>query len=74
MVAGIKRVATAPVAVGFGISTPDQAAEVAGMADGVIVGSALVSRIAEAGSRDQVREAAAGFVRELSSGIRRARR
>jgi tryptophan synthase alpha chain len=74
LVAGIKRVATAPVAVGFGISTPEQAAQVAAFADGVIVGSALVSRIAQAGSRDQLIEAAAGFVRELSSGVRRARR
>jgi tryptophan synthase alpha chain len=31
-----------PVAVGFGISTPEQAAAVAGLADGVVVGSALV--------------------------------
>ncbi len=35
-----------PVAVGFGISTPEQAKEVAGVADGVIVGSALVNCIA----------------------------
>lgn len=74
LVAGIKRVATVPVAVGFGISTPDQAGEVAGLADGVIVGSALVNRIGAAGSRDEVLEAAAGFVRDLSRGIRRARR
>lgn len=33
-----------PVAVGFGVSTPEQAAAVAGMADGVIVGSAIVKR------------------------------
>jgi tryptophan synthase alpha chain len=33
-----------PVAVGFGISTPEQAASVAGIADGVIVGSAIVKR------------------------------
>ena len=31
-----------PVAVGFGISTPEQAASVAGLADGVVVGSALI--------------------------------
>jgi tryptophan synthase alpha chain len=36
-----------PVAVGFGISTPEQAKTVAGMADGVIVGSAVVKAVAE---------------------------
>lgn len=36
-----------PVCVGFGISKPEQAASVAGIADGVIVGSALVKRVAE---------------------------
>ena len=38
----------APIAVGFGISSPTQAAELRGRADGVIVGSALVRKIAEA--------------------------
>jgi tryptophan synthase alpha chain len=41
----IKRHATVPVCVGFGISTPEQAAVVAREADGVVVGSALVKRI-----------------------------
>src|SRR5665647_3564885 len=36
----------APLAVGFGISTPEQAARVAGLADGVIIGSALIDLIA----------------------------
>jgi len=36
----------APLAVGFGISTPEQAARVAGLADGVIIGSALIDAIA----------------------------
>jgi tryptophan synthase alpha chain len=38
-----------PVAVGFGISTPEQAAAVAGVADGVVVGSALIRSIEEGG-------------------------
>ncbi|MGH7702822.1 MAG: tryptophan synthase subunit alpha [Gemmatimonadales bacterium] len=42
LVARVRRVSPLPVAVGFGISTPAQAAEVAGLADGVVVGSALV--------------------------------
>jgi tryptophan synthase alpha chain len=62
-----------PLAVGFGISTADQAAIVARLADGVVVGSALVSAMENA-----VREgldpvaAAAGRVRDLAAAVRRA--
>lgn len=52
-VAEIRRHTKLPVAVGFGISTAEQAREVAQMADGVVVGSAIVKRISEnAGSPD----------------------
>lgn len=54
---------TTPLAVGFGISTPDQAATIGRMADGVIVGSALINAVDRAGSGKP--EAAAGFVRSL---------
>lgn len=46
-VAKIRRVTHVPVAVGFGIATPQEAAKVAAIADGVIVGSAVVRQIAE---------------------------
>ncbi len=45
----LRAVAAVPVAVGFGISTPVQAAAVARLADGVVVGSALLDRIEEGG-------------------------
>lgn len=45
--ARIKAATSLPVAVGFGIKTPEQAAAIARLADGVVVGSALVNRIAE---------------------------
>jgi tryptophan synthase alpha chain len=45
--ARIRGHAQIPIAVGFGIRTPQQAAEIAGFADGVVVGSAIVARIAE---------------------------
>jgi tryptophan synthase alpha chain len=49
-----------PVAVGFGIATPEQAAAVGGLADGVVVGSALIRRLEEDGV-----EGAAGFIATL---------
>ena len=45
----IRRHVSLPVAVGFGISTPEQAALVAGLADGVVVGSALVEAVETGG-------------------------
>jgi tryptophan synthase alpha chain len=69
-VAKIKAVTDKPVAVGFGISTPDQAAQVASWgADGVIVGSALVKVIeAQLGSPDLVKKAAE-FAGSLKQGV-----
>lgn len=45
----IRSLVSLPVAVGFGISSPEQAAAMAGVADGVIVGSALVDRVEHEG-------------------------
>jgi len=49
MVKAAKAVTSTPCAVGFGISTPAQAKEIAALADGVIIGSAIVKIIAEHG-------------------------
>jgi tryptophan synthase alpha chain len=46
-VARLRRHTDLPVAVGFGIKTPEQAGEVATLADAAVVGSALVNRLAE---------------------------
>ncbi len=48
-VAAVRAASTVPVAVGFGISTPEQAAAVARVAEGVVVGSALVDRLGREG-------------------------
>lgn len=48
-VARVRSAVALPVAVGFGISTPDQAAHVAAVADGVVVGSALVQAVERGG-------------------------
>ena len=59
-----------PVAVGFGIKTPDQAAAIARVADGVVVGSAIVDQIAA--TPDKVDEIL-DFVGTLADGVRGAR-
>lgn len=58
-----------PVAVGFGVSTPQDAAAVAEIADAVVVGSALVKRIAEFGKSPQLLDEVKQFVRELKEAI-----
>jgi tryptophan synthase alpha chain len=63
-VTAIRRVASLPIAVGFGISTPEQASRVAAVADGVVVGSALV-RALEAGGID----GAVRFCQSLRDGM-----
>jgi tryptophan synthase alpha chain len=63
----IRRATSTPIAIGFGVSTPDQAGEVSRIADGVIVGSALVQIVDRAGDKPQ---AAAQFIRELKSRMR----
>ena len=68
----IREHTTLPAAVGLGVSTGAQAREVAGFADGVIVGSAFVRRIAEAGSTDEAITAVRELTAELAAGVRRA--
>ncbi|HEY5707934.1 MAG TPA: tryptophan synthase subunit alpha [Solirubrobacterales bacterium] len=64
LISATKEDAEVPVAVGFGIGTPEQAAEVGRVADGVIVGSRLVRAAGEAGSADAAAEAVGSFLRE----------
>jgi len=73
LVARVREVSDVPVAVGLGISTGDQAAEVAGFADGVIVGSAFVRCLLDAGSdRSAGLSSLAALTRDLADGVRRA--
>lgn len=64
-VATIRRHTSLPVAVGFGISTPEQSREVAGYADAVVVGSAIVRRIAERQTDPDLVPHIGAFVEEL---------
>ena len=60
-----------PIAVGFGVRTPEQAAQVARVADGVVVGSAIVDLIAKAAeSGNDPAPAVADFVKQLSGAVR----
>jgi tryptophan synthase alpha chain len=77
-VARLRRHSTLPVAVGFGIRTPAQAAAVARVADAAVVGSALVQRLADeldAAGRPGPRliDAVLVDVRALAQGVRDAR-
>jgi tryptophan synthase alpha chain len=67
-VANVREQAQVPVAVGFGISTPEQAAAVGAFADGVIVGSALINAF-DSAENDPV-TAAAQFVAALQTALR----
>jgi tryptophan synthase alpha chain len=60
-----------PVAVGLGVSNGDQAAEVAGFADGVIVGSAYVRRLTDAPDADAAVTAVRALTADLTAGVRR---
>jgi tryptophan synthase alpha chain len=64
LVAETKAEAEVPVAVGFGIGTPEQVAKVGEIADGVIVGSRLVRAAGEAGSAESAARAVAEFLRD----------
>ncbi|MFE0092235.1 tryptophan synthase subunit alpha [Streptomyces sp. NPDC058991] len=62
---------TMPVCVGLGVSDAEQAAEVAGFADGVIVGSAFVKRLLDAEDRSAGLAAVRALAAELAEGVRK---
>lgn len=59
-----------PIAVGLGVSTGEQAAEVAKYADGVIVGSAFIRLVLDAPDATSARDSVAELTRELAAGVR----
>ncbi|RNC29824.1 MAG: Tryptophan synthase alpha chain [Candidatus Dichloromethanomonas elyunquensis] len=65
----INRFKSAPCAVGFGISSPEQVRELKEYCDGIIVGSAVVQRIAEAESPDQAVVSIGKFVKSLREAL-----
>jgi tryptophan synthase alpha chain len=73
-VAAIRGLTQVPVAVGFGISNPDQAATVAALADGVVVGSVIVRKIGEIGDTPDLPEKIADFVRPIAEAVHGVKR
>jgi tryptophan synthase alpha chain len=69
LLADVRARASAPIAVGFGISSPERVAEAGTMADGVIVGSRLVREVADAPGPDQAVEAARAFVERARAAL-----
>lgn len=70
LVARVRKVSDLPVAVGLGVSTREQAKDLARYADGVIVGSAFVKAILDAPTLDDGLGAVTALARELSQGVR----
>jgi tryptophan synthase alpha chain len=68
-VAAIRELTKIPVVVGFGISNPEQAATVATLADGVVVGSAIVRKIGEYGDIPELADKIADFVRPIAEAV-----
>ena len=69
LVARVRAQSSLPVAVGFGISSPEHVAEACRSADAAVVGSALVNVIAEHGAAPDVAERAGEYVRWLKSAM-----
>ena len=70
IVAAVRRNTKIPCAIGFGISTPAQAKKMAGIADGAIVGSAIIKIIAQYG--EEAPKFVGEYVREMKTAIRNA--
>jgi tryptophan synthase alpha chain len=66
----LRTVTTRPICVGFGISTPEHAALVGAMADGVIVGSAIVSLIERHAGTAELTPAVGDFIATLKAPLR----
>jgi tryptophan synthase alpha chain len=69
-IAKIRAHTTLPIAVGFGVSNPEQAKLVAKVADAVVVGSAVVNQIAEHGKSKELVKRAGEFVKSLADAVK----
>ena len=72
LVSRLREATHLPIAVGLGVSTPEQAREVAQYADGVIVGSAFIRLLQEAQSPQEGVDKVRALAQELSKGLQRS--
>jgi tryptophan synthase alpha chain len=72
-VAAVRKKSPVPVVIGFGVSGPEQAEALGALADGVVVGSAIVTRIAQGGSLAARAARVQAFVASLAKGLRARR-
>jgi tryptophan synthase alpha chain len=72
MTAKIRAHTKLPIAVGFGISSPEQARAVAALADAIVVGSAIVNRVAEHGKSRDLVPRVTEFVKSLADAVKSA--
>lgn len=70
----IRQYTNLPIAVGFGISNPEQAATVAKIADAVVIGSAIVDLIGKSGDADDLAGRVGKFVAPIVSAMRQTRK
>jgi len=68
----LKKSTPLPVCVGFGISSPEQAGQVAALSDGVVVGSAIVDRIGKLGKSPQLIPEVVSFLRPIAEAVHAA--
>ena len=68
-VARIRKVTALPLAIGFGISTPQQAAEIVPYADGIVIGSAIVKMIEENSQRDDLVSVVSQYAKEMKKAV-----
>jgi tryptophan synthase alpha chain len=68
-VARIRKTSALPLVIGFGISTPAQAAEIASCADGVVIGSAFVRLIEENSAKYDLIQIASSFTRDIKKAL-----
>jgi tryptophan synthase alpha chain len=70
MTAKIRAHTDLPIAIGFGISNPEQARTVAQYAEAIVVGSAVVNQIAEHGKEPELVSRVGNFVKTLVSAVK----
>ena len=72
LVSRIRKVSQLPIAVGLGVSSAEQAKQVASYADGVIVGSAFIKLVLDSKSHQEALEKVRNLAAELAQGVRRS--